>query len=62
MKGLGEARHSRQKKQSERLQRYENILLVADCAGQNQQGKEIKFELGEGGGDRRWALQIHAQG
>lgn len=61
MKALEEVRHSRQKKQAQKL-RHENILLIVDYAGQNQQGGEIKSEFGEGD---RWStksLPSHAQG
>lgn len=51
MKGLGEARHSRQKEQAQRLQRYENTLFVGDCAGQNHPGEEIKFSSEKEAGD-----------
>lgn len=58
MKGSWETGRFRQKEQAQRFQRYENTLLVGDCAGQNQGGERESLSLEKEAGDLQRALQV----
>ena len=58
MKGLGKARHSRQKEQAQRLQRYENTLPAGDYAGQNQGRERESLSLEREAGNLQRGLQV----